>query len=345
MDLQENNIIVNRLTKRFHRLTAINDISFEAKPHEILGLLGPNGAGKSTVMRILCGLIPASSGTAFICGLPVTSNRKILKKYIGYVPENNPLPETMRVEEYLKWRAQLKEVPRQKLKTRLDEIMDRCDLNRQARRKMIGALSKGYRQRVAIADAVLSSPKVIIMDEPTVGLDPHQVLAMRGLIKDLRESMTVIISSHILAEIELYCDRVLIINQGHIVASGTPDALCREFIDYDYYTLEVSGDIKPVRALLESVHPQVVESLVGPLDADNFFSLTFQCPHQIDIGETFLKELTSQPGLRVRSFSREKPTLESIFLAATKRTWKEKQRINIRSFSNQTVSKRGKVEQ
>jgi len=222
-DPSPNAIEVTNLVKMFAGVAAVNDISFTLARGEILGFLGPNGAGKSTTMRILTGYLPATSGHVRICGIPVTTQPDEIKRRIGYMPENNPLPEDMRVSEYLYFRGRLKEVPRRKLGPRIDEVLELCDLKR-VRHRIIGRLSKGYRQRVGIAETVLAEPPVIIMDEPTIGLDPHQILIVRDLIGSLRGRMAVIISSHILPEIEVTCDRVMIINQGRVVAEGTRSA-------------------------------------------------------------------------------------------------------------------------
>ncbi|HEY4988730.1 MAG TPA: ABC transporter ATP-binding protein [Opitutaceae bacterium] len=193
-------IEVSHLVKSYSGVLAVNDISFTVPRGEIIGFLGPNGAGKSTTMRILTGYLPATSGKVSICGFPVASELDAVKRRIGYMPENNPLPDEMRVSEYLYFRGRLKEVPRAKLGSRIDEVLELCDLKR-VRHKIIGKLSKGFRQRVGIAECVLAEPPVIIMDEPTIGLDPHQILIVRDLIASLRGRMTVLISSHILPEI------------------------------------------------------------------------------------------------------------------------------------------------
>ena len=238
-------IEVENLVKTYAGVSAVNQVSFSVRKGEILGFLGPNGAGKSTTMRILTGFLPATSGVVRLCGIPVATQAEQVKKLIGYMPENNPLPEDMRVSEYLYYRGRLKEIPRRKLKTRIDEVLDLCDLKR-VRHKIIGKLSKGYRQRVGIAEAIIAEPPIIIMDEPTIGLDPHQILIVRDLIGSLRGRMTVIISSHILPEIEVTCDRVLIINQGRVVATGTPSELRREILGHSLYRLcERAADLAP----------------------------------------------------------------------------------------------------
>ena len=218
-------IEVRHLSKTFGNVRAISDVSFAVQPGEIVGFLGPNGAGKSTTMRVLAGLTQADRGVARICGVSVATEALRAKARLGYMPENNPLPEELRVIEYLRWRAKLKNVPRREIAARTEAAMEACDLARKARRKLIGALSKGFRQRVGIADALIAEPDVVILDEPTIGLDPHQILGIRSLIRSLRGRKAVLISSHILPEIENVCDRVIIINGGRIVAAMTPEDL------------------------------------------------------------------------------------------------------------------------
>jgi len=312
-------IEVEHLVKAFGGVAAVNDIGFTVRRGEIVGLLGPNGAGKSTTMRILTGFLPATSGVVRICGIPVASRTDEAKRHIGYMPENNPLPEEMRVNEYLYYRGRLKEIPRERLHTRLDEVLELCDLQR-IRHRIIGMLSKGMRQRVGIAEAILGEPEVIIMDEPTIGLDPHQILIVRDLIAGLRGRMSVIISSHILPEIEVTCDRVLIINGGRIVAQGTPAELRREVIRRTLYEIEIAGDIGALPGLLSGVEPTLqIVSAAGP-DPSGFHAATLTTPCDDDLGERLLGALASR-SYRVRSLSRAHPTLEDVFLAATKRSW------------------------
>src|SRR5689334_4732922 len=235
-------IEVTHLVKSYGGVTAVSDISFSVARGEIVGFLGPNGAGKSTTMRILTGYLPATSGSVRICGIPVATQRDDIKRRSGYMPEHNPLAEDMRVSGDMYFRGRPKEVPRRNLGPRIDEVLEICDLKR-VRHKIIGQLSKGYRQRVGIAEAILAEPPVIIMDAPTIGLDPHPILIVRDLIASLRGRMTVIISSHILPEIEMTCDRVLIINQGRVVAQGTPADLRREIFGQSTYKVELAGDL------------------------------------------------------------------------------------------------------
>jgi len=312
-------IEVAHLVKAYAGVTAVNDINFKVARGEILGFLGPNGAGKSTTMRILTGYQPATSGEVNICGVSVASHPDEVKRQIGYMPENNPLPEDMRVSEYLYFRGRLKEIKRLMLGPRIDEVLELCDLKR-VRHKIIGQLSKGYRQRVGIAEAILAEPPVIIMDEPTIGLDPHQILIVRDLIASLRGRMTVIISSHILPEIEMTCDRVLIINQGRVVAQGTPADLRRDVLGRSTYQVEIAGDTGSLPFLLAAIDPSLSVSAEGEPDAEGFRRLTLSTENDGELGESLLRTLASQP-FRLRALSRINPTLEDVFLAATRRSW------------------------
>ena len=217
-------IEVVNLTKRFAGRTAVSDISFTVGRGEIVGLLGPNGAGKSTTMRILSCFLPATSGTARVAGLDVFRDSQEVRRRIGYMPENNPLHPDMRVREYLKFRARLKGLRRKRSRERVDVVMEQCGLTDVSRR-IIGQLSKGYRQRVGLADALVHEPELIILDEPTIGLDPQQIRSVRQLIKSLASSHTVLISTHILPEAEMTCNRMLIMFEGRILAADTPENL------------------------------------------------------------------------------------------------------------------------
>jgi ABC-2 type transport system ATP-binding protein len=312
-------IEVDHLVKTYGGVTAVSDISFTVARGEIVGFLGPNGAGKSTTMRILTGYLPATSGSVRICGVPVATQPDEIKRQIGYMPENNPLPVDMRVSEYMYFRGRLKEIPRRNLGPRIDEVLEVCDLKR-VRHKIIGQLSKGYRQRVGIAEAILAEPPVIIMDEPTIGLDPHQILIVRDLIASLRGRMTVIISSHILPEIEMTCDRVLIINQGRVVAQGTPADLRREIFGHSTYKLELSGNVETLSAAIAEVDPTLRVTEHTEPDAAGFRRVTLTTSREDELGETLLATLREKD-LRVRALSRAHPTLEDVFLAATRRSW------------------------
>jgi ABC-2 type transport system ATP-binding protein len=319
MEIPDITIEVEHLQKNYGTLAAVQDLSFTVKRGEIVGLLGPNGAGKSTTMRILTGYLPATAGSVRICGLPVASHPELTKRHIGYMPENNPLPEDMRVSEYLWYRGRLKEVPRARLRERIDEVLELCDLKR-SRHRILGRLSKGTRQRVGIAEAILAEPAVIIMDEPTIGLDPHQILIVRDLIAGLRGRMSVIISSHILPEIEVTCDRVLIINGGRIVAQGTPADLRHEIFGTSSYRVELAGDPAALPDVLRGVEPSLQLASLGECGPDGFCTASLTTRAEADLGEPLLRALPAA-GYRIRALGRIQPSLEDVFLAATRRSW------------------------
>lgn len=317
---EEISIIATNLCKRFGGQTAINNLSFKIKKGEIVGFLGPNGAGKSTTLRIMTGILPASSGFLNVCGYPVPYHDKEIRKNIGYMPENNPLPDEMRVIEYLRFRAQIKGIPLRKRKVRVNHAMEVCELHRKARRKIIGTLSKGFRQRVGIADAILASPAVTILDEPTIGLDPHQVIGIRRLLDNLRGETTVIFSSHILSEVEISCDRVLILNQGRLVAQGTADELRMEFLPGSRYQLEAVGQEEVLMSALRKLG-DYWEIKMRPQQEANSITVTLVNPNNGENPERILSQLVKDEGLTIRSFRSMSPSLEDIFLTATRRSW------------------------
>jgi ABC-2 type transport system ATP-binding protein len=217
-------IKVENLTKRYAGHTAIHDLSFEVGKGEIMGFLGPNGAGKSTTMRILSSFMPATSGRASIAGFDVFEQSLQARAHLGYMPENVPLYNDMRVTEYLNYRAALKGVPHRRMAERVGDVKELCGL-KEVEKKIIGALSKGFRQRVGLADALVHEPDLLILDEPTSGLDPNQIRQVRDLIKNLGKQHTILLSTHILPEVEMTCSRVIIINRGRIEACDTPENL------------------------------------------------------------------------------------------------------------------------
>lgn len=315
-------IRVKDLTRQYGALTAIHKVNFTVNPGEVVGFLGPNGAGKSTTMRILSGIMSATSGSAWVGGICVAQNPREVKRKIGYMPENNPLPDDMRVVEYLRFRARLKEVPSRKLRATVQEAMEICDLARTARRKIIGTLSKGFRQRVGIADALLGNPEVIIMDEPTIGLDPHQIQGIRKLIDNLRGKHTVILSSHILPEIERSCDRVIIINRGRIVAAGSSSELREEFLPGNRFSLIVEGNEAAVATRLaeRGFDAAILESTT--ISADHS-KLNLRVENEGNQGAALIQALGDHPEFTLQSLASREPSLEEIFLAATKRSWEE----------------------
>ncbi len=320
---EPNSVVVRRLTKVYGGVKAIDNVSFRIGKGEVVGFLGPNGAGKSTTMRIISGLMPATSGSVSICGESVAINPDAARKHIGFMPENNPLPEDLRVREYLTFRAGIKGVPRSEIRARVDESMDICQLLRKASNKIIGNLSKGFRQRVGIADAILSRPEVIIMDEPTIGLDPHQILAIRALINSLRGKMSVIISSHILPEIELMCDRVMIINQGTIVASGSSESLRKEFISREKYGISLRADPSKMREMLGRICSGVEIVSESKPDSVGYYDYILSTDENSDLGCTLIREFSKDSAFGLREVYHKKPSLEEIFMAATRRSWEQ----------------------
>jgi ABC-2 type transport system ATP-binding protein len=245
-------IDVEHLSKTYGSTTAINDVTFHAEPGEILGLLGPNGAGKTTTMRILSGYLPASDGTAKVAGFEVHESPMAVRQRIGYLPETPPLYTDMTVEDYLNFVARIKGVAAGDRANKITSAINRCNL--QEKRKVhIRKLSKGFRQRVGIAQAIVHDPPAIILDEPTVGLDPRQIIEVRNLIKKLAGQTTILLSTHILPEVSMTCDRVAIINKGRVVSSGTPGELMLQLSGGMRYELEVEGDRSAITERLQRV--------------------------------------------------------------------------------------------
>jgi ABC-2 type transport system ATP-binding protein len=254
-------IEVDSLTKRYGRTTAVDSVSFRVEKGEILGFLGPNGAGKTTTMRILTCYLPPTEGTARVAGHDVFAEPMEVKKRVGYLPESPPLYPDMEVAQYLDFCAKIKGVPSRERKTKVGDAIEKTRVG-DVRTKLISKLSKGYRQRVGLAQAILHNPDVLILDEPTAGLDPKQIIETRELIRALGGSHTVILSTHILPEVSMTCGRVLIINKGRVVAEDTPDNLTRRLKGAGTTRLEVRGDqstlLEAVRAVpgVLAAHPR-----------------------------------------------------------------------------------------
>jgi ABC-2 type transport system ATP-binding protein len=257
-------IQVSNLSKTYGPKVAISDVTFDVKPGEILGFLGPNGAGKTTTMRILCGYLPATSGTASVAGYDIFSEPLQVRRRIGYLPENVPLYLDMTVESYLHFMAQIRGVPRSERAIRVDKVMHLCHVDN-VRDTLISRISKGYRQRVGIAQSLVHDPPVLILDEPTVGLDPKQITETRQLIKSLGGSHTVLLSTHILPEVSMTCNRVVIINDGKVVAEDTPDNLTRRLRGAERISLEVRGPADAIKCALVGI-PNVLNVEVTPSD-------------------------------------------------------------------------------
>ncbi|MCB0751429.1 MAG: ATP-binding cassette domain-containing protein, partial [Ignavibacteriae bacterium] len=220
-------VSVTNLTKKYQTQRAVDNISFEVKTGEVLGFLGPNGAGKTTTMKIITGFMAPSDGDAKVNGVSVLENPEQVKRSIGYLPASNPLYQDMPVLEYLHFIAELQNVPKNKIQDRIAQMVKVCGLNVEKHKK-ISELSKGYKQRVGLAQAMIHDPEILILDEPTTGLDPNQIVEIRNLIREIGREKTVILSTHILPEVEATCDRILIINDGKIVADGTSESLRKQ---------------------------------------------------------------------------------------------------------------------
>ena len=245
-------IEVSNLVKRYGDHTAVDHLSFQIEKGKIYGFLGPNGAGKSTTMNMITGYIASTEGTVTIDGHDILEEPEKAKKCIGYLPEQPPLYFDMTVLEYMKFAADLKKIPKDKKKSMIEEVMDMVKIT-DMKNRLIKNLSKGYRQRVGLAQAILGYPEVIILDEPTVGLDPKQIIEIRDLIKSLKKKHTVILSSHILSEVSAVCDYVLIISHGKLVASDTPDNLGKLAAGSNNLNLLVKGEKSRIRQLLEEI--------------------------------------------------------------------------------------------
>lgn len=263
------NIQIENLTKRYGGQTAVDNISFEVRTGEILGFLGPNGAGKSTSMKMITGYIGIGSGDVILGGKSMRDHGAELKKFIGYLPEHNPLYLDMPIMDYLQFCAALQGVDQSKVDQRVREMVKLCGLNAEKHKK-IGELSKGYRQRVGLAQAMIHDPKILILDEPTTGLDPNQIVEIRTLIRELGKEKTVILSTHILPEVEATCDRILIINRGKIVADGTADTLRKQATGNELLKIRIEDGSAEAIALALSALASVDSVIVTDNAANRF---------------------------------------------------------------------------
>lgn len=306
-------IEVHRLTKYYGSRPAIRDLSFTVPRGEIAGFIGPNGAGKSTTMRILAGYLAATEGTARVAGNDVTSEDETVRRRIGFMPENNPLHSDLRVREYLKFRARLKGLNRLDSRERVDEVLDQFNLT-EVRDQMIGTLSKGYRQRVGLADALVHEPELLILDEPTIGLDPHQIRTVRQLIKDLAQHHTVLISSHILPEMEVTCTRLIIFHEGKIIANDTPENLEKEMGGQYRVTVELGAPAAVLTQAWEEM-AEIKQHRILPAEGD--FQRCVLTPRDGEDLRPRISALARARGWPLRELTREHHTLEDIFVQLT----------------------------
>jgi len=304
-------IEVQNLTKRYGQHVALDGVSFSVGCGEVVGFLGPNGAGKSTTMRILTTFMAATSGTVRVGGDCVFENPMRVRERIGYMPENNPLPLDLRVADYLKFRAQLKRLANGDSANRIAGVMEQCGVADVAGR-FIGQLSRGYRQRVGMADALLGKPELIVLDEPTAGLDPNQVRSVRKLVRDLAGGHTVLISSHILSEIEMTCDRVVILHEGRLLASGALDELMAK---------ANAAIVAEVRAPLTDAKEWATQLALGQAECaeqpGGYVRCRFTDSKSTDAREKIFSS-ASERGWPLRELSRQAPSLEDLFISLTR---------------------------
>ncbi|MDR3143996.1 MAG: ABC transporter ATP-binding protein [Puniceicoccales bacterium] len=313
--LSNDAIIVRDLTKKYCGNVALNGVSFSVRRGEVVGLIGPNGAGKSSILKILAGLISGTSGSVTVNGISVAENVMRAKQQISFMPENNPLPDHLRVGEYLRFRAELKGVPSRKIRANAEKVMRLCDLYHEARYRMIGTLSKGYRQRIGIADALLGDIGIVILDEPTIGLDPHQIVGVRKTIDSNRGTRTILISSHILSELETVCDSFMIINHGNIVAAGTMDSLANEVRDENFFFAKICGDKCAVRDTLEHNGARIISFEWLPHSGE--CAVKFYLPR--DAYRPLLLKIVNSENLLLKKIGNVELSLEEIFLHSTRR--------------------------
>ena len=305
---------VEDLVKQYGPVTAVDGISFEVERGEVVGFLGPNGAGKTTTMRVLTCFLPASSGRVAVAGYDVFRDSLEVRRNVGYLPEAIPLYPEMRVCEYLAHRARIKGIPRRDRRKRLQYVMERCGIT-DVRRKLIGSLSRGYCQRVGLADALVNDPPVLILDEPTIGLDPNQVRQVRQLIRELEEDHTVLLSTHILTEIEMLCKRVIIIHNGRIVFQDSLDGIAKGGAGGTRVIVEVRAPADAVASALREV-PGVLE--IGLDGAGAFTRLELKVDPETDVREEVFARITRN-GWTLRELRMEQPSIEEIFVRLTAR--------------------------
>jgi ABC-2 type transport system ATP-binding protein len=311
-------INVKNLTKRYVNINAVDNISFNVEENETVGLLGPNGAGKTTTMRILTCFMPATAGTATVAGFDVFTDSLNVRQQIGYLPENVPLYLDMRVNEYLMFRAKLKNIPRRERRKKIDyclELTGTSDVQNQ----ITGTLSKGYKQRVGLADTLIHEPKILILDEPTIGLDPNQIMQIRQVIRELGEKHTVLLSTHILPEVEMVCDRIMIIDKGKIVAMDTPANLMKQLKSSSNVILEMKGDGEKIKSSLSGIDGVRSVTWNEKGDANEFY---VEGSGEDDIREDIFKCIVKDNYI-LREMKRQPITLEEVFHQITTKETEE----------------------
>jgi ABC-2 type transport system ATP-binding protein len=307
-------IDVSNLTKRYAGATAVRDVTFSVGRGQIVGLLGKNGAGKSTILKILSCFLPATSGTVRVAGYDVFHEADDVRRRIGYMPENNPLHMEMRVKEYLKFRARLKGLSMGQTRERVDRVLEQCSL-KDVHRRIIGQLSKGYKQRVGLADALVHEPELIILDEPTIGLDPNQIRSVRQLIKDLGKRHTILLSTHILSEVEMTCSHVLVLHHGKMLASDSIEGLQKRIFESGAVVAEIAA---PAQDLMQCwAECEAVQSVDVAVVDGEFHRCTLTARDGEDL-RPVVYELVTQRGWKLRELTRGRHTLEEVFVKMTR---------------------------
>ncbi|MBQ2380184.1 MAG: ABC transporter ATP-binding protein [Akkermansia sp.] len=308
-------VTAEHLHKTFGRFTAVKDASFSIEKGEIVGFLGPNGAGKTTTMKMLTGYLPPTAGTARIAGFDIIDSPLEARRHMGYMPENVPLYDDLRVYEYLDYRARLKGICGKSVRNQIGEVIEKCGLEPK-RKTLINTLSKGYRQRVGLADALLGNPDLLILDEPTNGLDPNQIRQIRELIRALSENHTVILSTHILHEVEMICNKVIIIDQGEIKAADTPENLTANLRAAGRVSIEYKGDLDSIVQELEAFEP--IKKVFTEETEDGWHRLLVRAEPGTDSREKAAAIIASH-GYPIRHIYRHIPSLEDVFVEMTRR--------------------------
>jgi len=303
-------IKVSNLSKQYVGRTAVDDISFNVKSGEIVGFLGPNGAGKTTTIRMLTGYTPPTSGTALIGGHDIFNQSLLAKKNIGYMPENVPLYEDMRVKEYLQFRGELKGLRGKDLRKSMNETLELCSI-KNIRGQMISSLSKGFRQRVGLADALINKPPLLIFDEPTNGLDPSQIRSFRELLKELGNKHTILISTHILREVELTCDRVLILNEGKIIGNDSPSELSEKIQSSSIVNLEIKTQARDCRDIISNIPG--IKKITLEKEAEGWQFIRIRVDYGNDVREKIM-DLAHRNKWTIREIHHQRTNLEETFI-------------------------------
>jgi ABC-2 type transport system ATP-binding protein len=308
-------IEVTHLTKRFDTITAVDDIEFSIREGEIVGFLGPNGAGKTTTLRMLVGYLQPSNGTIRIMDADIDQDPVGIARKIGYLPEQSPLYDDMTVYDYLKFIADIRHLDAVTFNERLDFVIEKCGL-KEVIGQQIQTLSKGYKQRTGLAQAILHDPRVLILDEPTSGLDPNQIMEIRQLIKELGRAKTVILSSHILQEVQAVCDRIIIINKGRIIADEKKEDLGKHLSLETVLTLEIEAAAPDFEEWLY-LHPEV--RITAQSNQDNRWKLEFRYPAETDLQRELSQYIVAHQWL-ILGMHKQQHSLEEIFHALTQET-------------------------